>query len=185
MSVFLIRGDEVIITRYDEEINFAKNKMGVHDLKSPGKWIDKYNKKDENAIPNTTRYASSRKVTATSDVEVAPPRYSPVEDEDVEDTTAPTTTTTTKQSASTTSTTGVDTPTTTTSAASTTDAAEETTATSTTVMHECVMPEEGEEESLPITLPQSSPWIAIFGIVGGAILVVGGVVLWIMLGRRK
>lgn len=101
ISVFLVRGDEVIITRYDSEINFTKNKFGVHDLKSPGVWIDKYSKEGYHADPNTTRYASSRKVTATSDVEVDPPRYSPVEEEpdESEDTTTVRTTTTTRKTA--------------------------------------------------------------------------------------
>ena len=91
LSVFLIRGEEVIITRYD--VN------GVHNLKSAGTWHASFSEEGYHATPNTTVYASSRKVTATSDVEVDPPRYSPKE----VPTTTTTTTTTTK--ATTTSTT--------------------------------------------------------------------------------
>ncbi len=83
MSVFLIRGDEVIITRYDSEINFNKNKFGVHDLKSPGVWHPDYSKEDYHATPNSLHYASSRKVTATEDVAVESPYYSPMEEEPI------------------------------------------------------------------------------------------------------
>lgn len=92
LSVFLIRGNEVIITRYDAN--------GVHNLKSKGTWHANFSEEGYHATPNTTVYASSRKVTATDDVEVEPPRYSPKE---VPTTTTTTTTTTTK--ATTTSTT--------------------------------------------------------------------------------
>lgn len=92
LSAFLIRGNEVIITRYD--VN------GVHNLKSKGTWHANFSEEGYHATPNTTVYASSRKVTATDDVEVEPPRYSPKE---VPTTTTTTTTTTTK--ATTTSTT--------------------------------------------------------------------------------
>lgn len=85
LSAFLIRGNEVIITRYD--VN------GVHNLKSAGTWHTDFSEEGYHATPNTTVYASSRKVTATSDVEVDPPRYSPKE---VPTTTTTTTTTTTK-----------------------------------------------------------------------------------------
>ena len=191
MSVFLIRGDEVIITRYDEEINFTKNKIGVHDLKSPGKWIEKYSKEGYHAAPNTTRYASSRKVTATSDVEVEPPRYSPIEEEPEDTiTAAPTTTTTTttttaKQSVQTTATTVADTPaaTTVTSAASVTSATGATTETK--VAHDCMMPEEDGGE-VTVTIPETPFSLAsLFGLIGGVILVVGGIVIWFMLKRKK
>ncbi|MBR3779516.1 MAG: hypothetical protein IKL13_07370 [Clostridia bacterium] len=89
LSVFLIRGNEVIITRYDAN--------GVHNLKSKGTWHANFSEEGYHATPNTTVYASSRKVTATDDVEVEPPRYSPKE--------VPTTTTTTTTKATTTSTT--------------------------------------------------------------------------------
>ena len=68
LSVFLIRGNEVIITRYD--VN------GVHNLKSAGTWHDSFKEEGYHATPNPTVYASSRKVTATEDVEVESPRYS-------------------------------------------------------------------------------------------------------------
>ena len=80
LSAFLIRGNEVIITRYDAN--------GIHNLKSKGTWHANFSEEGYHATPNTTVYASSRKVTATDDVEVDPPRYSPKEE--------PTTTTTTK-----------------------------------------------------------------------------------------
>ena len=67
LSVFLIRGNEVIITRYD--VN------GVHNLKSAGSWHANFSEEGYHATPNTTVYVSSRKVTATDDVEVEPPYY--------------------------------------------------------------------------------------------------------------
>ena len=189
MSVFLIRGDEVIITRYDEEINFTKNKFGVHDLKSPGKWVDKYNKEGYHATPNTTRYASSRKVTATSDVEVGSPRYSPAEDDEPEDTTtaSSTTTTATKQSA-TSATTAVTDASATTVIATPTDSATPATETTTgtTIMHDCVMPEEGgTEDATTVPGKESFPLIPVLGIGGGAILVIGAILIWILLDRKK
>ena len=188
MSVFLIRGNEVIITRYDEEINLIKNKVGIHDLKSPGKWIEKYSREGYHATPNTTRYASSRKVTATDDVPVDPPRYSPLEDEEPEDTTAaPTTTTATEQPVPTDKTTVADVPTTTVSVAPSTDTTAEITATSQTVIeHGCVMPEkDGAEDATTVPGKKPFPWISVMGIGGGVILVVGAIVIWILLKRKK
>ena len=186
MSVFLIRGDEVIITRYDEEINFTKNKFGVHDLKSPGKWIDKYNKEGYHATPNTTRYASSRKVTATSDVEVEAPRYSPAEDDEPEDTTTTSpTTTVTQPTASTASTTVADVPTTTTSVAPTADITVPSQTTTKPIEHDCVMPEEDGGEDA-VTVPEIPfSLVSVFGLIGGVILVIGGIVMWFMLKRKK
>ena len=86
LSVFLIRDNEVIITRYD--VN------GVHNLKSKGIWHASFSEEGYNATPNTTVYASSRKVTATSDEEIEPPYYSVKP--------APTTTTTTTKAPTTT-----------------------------------------------------------------------------------
>lgn len=73
MSVFRIRGDEVIITRYDNNINILKEQYGIHNLKSAGVWHPNYSKKGENAEPDTRVYTSSRKVTATDDVHVETP----------------------------------------------------------------------------------------------------------------
>ena len=186
MSVFLIRGDEVIITRYDEEINFTKNKFGVHDLKSPGKWIDKYNKEGYHATPNTTRYASSRKVTATSDVEVEAPRYSPAEDDEPEDTTTTShNTTVTQPTSSTASTTVADVPTTTTSVAPTADITVPSQTTTKPIEHDCVMPEEDGGEDA-VTVPEIPfSLVSVFGLIGGVILVIGGIVMWFMLKRKK
>lgn len=189
MSVFLIRGDEVIITRYDEEINFAKKKIGVHDLKSPGKWIDKYSQEGYHAVPNTTHYASSRKVTATSDIEVEPPRYSPVEDDEPEDTTTVSSATTTaKQSESTESTTVADVPTATASVAPTTDPTVEVTVPSQTkpepIEHGCVMPEKNGEEDTA-TPENAFPLIPVLGIGGGVTLVIGTIVMWVLIKRKK
>lgn len=187
MSVFLIRGDEVIITRYDEEINFAKNKFGIHDLKSPGKWIEKYSQEGYHAVPNITRYASSRKVTATSDVEVESPRYSPVEEEPEDTTVAPTTTTTVKQPATSAATTVVDAPTTATPTANTT--VEITTSSQTAtkpIEHDCVMPEkDGVEDATIVPGKEPFPLTSVLGICGGVILVVGAIVIWILLDRKK
>ncbi len=187
MSVFLVRDNEVIITRYDEEINFIKNKVGIHDLKSPGKWIEKYSKEGYHATPNTTRYASSRKVTATDDVAVESPRYSPLEDEPEDTTAAPTTTTATKQPAPTDTTTVAEVPTTTVSVAPSTDTTTEITATSQTVIeHDCVMPEkDGAEDATTVSSKKPFPLIPVLGIGGGVILVVGAIVIWILLKRKK
>lgn len=66
ISVFRIQEDgSVIITRYD--------KNGIHPLKSKGVWHPDWSKEGYHATPNTLEYASSRKVTATDDVSVAPP----------------------------------------------------------------------------------------------------------------
>lgn len=189
MSVFLIRGDEVIITRYDSEINFIKEKYGVHPLKSAGVWHPDYSKEDYHATPNTLEYASSRKVTATSDVEVEPPRYSPIVEEPEETTTTAsttiTTTTTTKQPTHTDTTTVSDATTSIISATSTTDVGGETTTPSqTTIEHDCVMPEDGAEDTA--TTPESGfPLIPVLGIGGGVILVVGGILIWVLLKRKK
>ena len=72
MSVFRIRGDEVIITRYDNDINLLKGRYGIHNLKSKGVWHPDYTG-GEWAVPNTLEYTSSRKVTATDDVHVDTP----------------------------------------------------------------------------------------------------------------
>lgn len=73
MSVFRIRGDEVIITRYDAEINLNTGKYGIHNLKSKGVWNENWSEKGYHADPDTREYASSRKVTATDDVYVDTP----------------------------------------------------------------------------------------------------------------
>lgn len=187
MSVFLVRGDEVIITRYDEEINFVKNKFGIHDLKSPGKWIDKYNKEGYHAAPNITRYASSRKVTATDDVAVESPRYSPLEEE-TEETDAPATTTQTTKNPVQTDTSAIPSLTTTDTSAVPTPAtsASVTTPSQTTtepIEHGCVMPEKEEETS---AAPQKPfPLGIVFGIGGGVILIVGAVVILLVLKRKN
>lgn len=197
MSVFLIRGDEVIITRYDEEINFNKNKFGVHDLKSPGKWIEKYHKEDYHATPNTTRYASSRKVTATDDVEVESPRYSPLEEDepDEPETTVPSATTTaTKKPTSTLQTDTSTIPSLTTTGTSAvpdpTVSATVTTPSRTVIEHDCVMPEDGgEDTSAPEqgetdTAPKKFPLGLIFGIGGVAILTIG-IIVFVWVYKRK
>ncbi len=73
MSVFRIRGNEVIITRYDGNINFLKEQYGIHNLKSKGVWHPDYSQEGYHAQPNTLEYASSRRVTATSDEYVETP----------------------------------------------------------------------------------------------------------------
>ncbi len=73
MSVFRIKGNEVIITRYDGNVNLAKNQYGIHNLKSAGVWHPSYSEKGYHAEPDTRVYASSRKVTATDDVAVDTP----------------------------------------------------------------------------------------------------------------
>ena len=188
MSVFLIRGDEVIITRYDSEINLAKNKYGVHNLKSAGVWHPDWQEEYHNT-PNTLVYRSSRKVTATADVEVDPPRYSAVEDEWEEDDTTTTTTkapTTTKKPTQADTTTVADEITTTVaptdSTASVTDV---TTTTETKVMHDCVMPEEDGAEDASAAPSKPFPIGLFLGIGGGAILLIGGVLIWFMLKRKK
>lgn len=200
MSVFLIRGNEVIITRYDSEINFAKNKIGVHPLKSAGIWHPDYSKADYHATPNTLEYASSRKVTATDDVAVEPPRYSPIEDEEPEEpaittTAAPTKTQTT---ASVTTTTipmdpiGTGTPSITAPSAT----ASVTNPSRTVIEHDCVMPEDGEEDTpasmsgdkekdTSITPKKPFPLGLILGIGGGVVLVVCGVAAFILLKKKK
>lgn len=194
MSVFLIRGDEVIITRYDEEINFTKNKFGVHDLKSPGKRIEKYSQEGYHATPNTTRYASSRKVTATGDVAVDPPRYSPVAEDEPDE---PTTTT----QASVAHTTTVPTPTATQlPSATVVPSAAETTETK--IQHDCVMPEDeakatsatiGTSVSTPteketdtsVTPKKPFPLGLILGIGGGVIAIAAGVAVIVLLKKKK
>lgn len=84
LSTFIIRGDEVIITRYDTQ--------GIHNLKSAGLWHPDFTEEGYHAVPNITVYASSRRVTATTDVAVDIPLYSGW---GAEDTTTTTTTTTT------------------------------------------------------------------------------------------
>ena len=181
ISVFLIRGDEVIITRYDSEINLAKGKYGVHNLKSPGTWNENY-LKDWCNQPNLLEYASSRKVTATSDVEVDPPRYSPVEEEepDVEPTT-------TAKPTQTKTTTVTHTTTTTVAASSTVPTTSITvTTTETKVMHDCVMPDEdGEEEGVSAPPAKSFPVGLVLGIGGGAVLAVGVAIVILLYKRKK
>ena len=187
MSVFLIRGDEVIITRYDEEINLYKNKIGVHNLKSAGVWHADWQESYHNT-PNTLEYASSRKVTAKGDVAVEPPRYSPLEVEEPEETVATTTQTTAKATQTTVqphTSTAPNLPTTDTSTAPPSDPfPTETTSSQTTAVHDCVMPEVGEEDT-STTLKKTSPLGWVLGIGGGAILIAGGVVLWFLFKRKK
>ena len=73
MSVFRIRGNEVIVTRYDGDFNLAAGRYGIHNLKSKGVWHPDHSKEGYHAVPNTLEYASSRKVTATDDVPVDTP----------------------------------------------------------------------------------------------------------------
>ena len=197
MSVFLIRGDEVIITRYDSEINLAKNKFGVHNLKSAGVWHPDWQEAYHNT-PNTLVYASSRKVTATSDVEVESPRYSAAEDEWEDDVTTTTTKApTTTQKPTQTDTTIVGDVTTTTTTSTSTDTAVSSTdvptTSATTMMHDCVMPEEDGEEDTSAAPTKSFPIGLVLGIGGGVILatgggvilVIGAIVIWILLKRKK
>lgn len=189
MSVFLIRGDEVIITRYDEEINLLKNKIGVHPLKSAGIWHPDYSKPDYHATPNTLEYASSRKVTATDDLPVDPPRYSPIEDEEPEETTTavPSTTVTTIPADRTavlggTTTLAVDpigtgTPSITAPASTITEPSE------TRVMSDCVMPEDREEDT-SASSPKPFPIDLLLGI-GGTIVFLGCGIIWFLLKRKK
>ena len=195
MSVFLIRGDEVIITRYDSEINLAKNKFGIHDLKSPGVWHPDLSKEDYHATPNTLHYASSRKVTATSDVEVESPRYSPVEQEEPDEEEPTTTTTTTAPATTATappvaSTTAPAVTTTTTLVASDPAVSATVTIPSQTVIEPpCVMPEENGTENADgegetSTTPKKAPFALIFGIGGGAALIIG-IVVFVWVYKRK
>lgn len=73
MSVFRIKGNEVIITRYDGNIDLDKKQYGIHNLKSAGIWHPSFSQEGYHAVPDTRVYASSRKVTATADVAVATP----------------------------------------------------------------------------------------------------------------
>lgn len=216
LTAFLIRGDEVIITRYD--VN------GVHNLKSKGIWNASYSQEGYHATPNPTVYASSRKVTADSDVEVEPPYYSQKP--------APTTTTTTTTTTTAKVTTRTKAPTATTTAAKTAaattaapiTAAQPTEATAAPTVTEGTAapttataipadpigtgtpsteaPTVTEAPSEPIssataTLAPSQdadtsasadekpfPIGWVIGI-GGAVLVVAGVVLWLVLKRKK
>lgn len=72
MSVFRIKGNEVIITRYDGYVNLGKQQYGIHNLKSAGVWHPDYSK-EGHAVPDTRVYASSRKVTANGDVPIDTP----------------------------------------------------------------------------------------------------------------
>ncbi len=96
MSVFRIRGEEVIITRYNGNgINLNTGEVGIHNLKSKGVRSEYFYNKYKFHIEdiNTLEYASSRKVTATDDVPVDTPLPIPTEE---------TTTTSTALSANTT-----------------------------------------------------------------------------------
>ena len=194
MSVFLIRGDEVIITRYDSEINLTKGKYGIHNLKSPGVWHEDYLKEDYHATPNTLEYASSRKVTATSDVEVTPPRYSPYEEEepDEEEPTVTTTTSSTVPTITTVKTEASVAPSATTSVTTTADTAVSTTAStqavteSTSATTDPTAPSEQDGgEKTSSTPDPSTPWGLIFGTAGGAVLIIGFVVFVWVYKRKK
>ena len=190
MSVFLIRGDEVIITRYDEEINLIKNKIGVHNLKSKGVWHSDWKETYHNT-PNTLEYASSRKVTATDDVAVDPPRYSPLGDEEFEeDDTPPTTATPTTQAVQSTVITSASTMPNQTTVAPSAPAPSQTEAvvtdpSQTTVDHDCVILEGGVEENTDSAEKSSSPIVNVLGIVGGVVLIAGAIVIWFWLERKK
>ena len=214
LSVFLIRNNEVIITRYD--VN------GIHNLKSKGIWNSSFSEEGYHATPNPTVYPSSRKVTATSDVEVESPYYSkkPAPTTTTTTTKATTTTTTTKQATTTTTTkapattTGKPIASSTTAEVPTTTATEviaptedtATTPTESTTMAEdpigtgtpsteaptastssataTLAPSQDEEAT---TVPGKDPFplIPVLGIGGGAILVIGAIVIWIVLKRKK
>lgn len=73
LSVFRIKGNEVIVTRYDTEINLTTGKNGVHNLKSKGAWHPDYSKEGYHVTPDLREYASSRKVTGTYDLPVDAP----------------------------------------------------------------------------------------------------------------
>ena len=210
LSAFLIRNNEVIITRYD--VN------GIHNLKSKGIWNSSFSEEGYHATPNPTVYPSSRKVTATSDVEVESPYYSKKPAPTTTTTTTKATTTTTKQTTTTTkapaTTTGKPIASSTTSAAPTTTATEiiaptedtTTAPTESTTMAEdpigtgtpsteaptasassataTLAPEQDEDVT---TVPGKNPFplIPVLGIGGGAILVIGAIVIWIVLKRKK
>lgn len=188
MSVFLIRGDEVIITRYDSEINLAKNKIGIHNLKSPGVWHADYLKEDYHATPNTLEYASSRKVTATSDVEVAPPRYSPLEEEEPDEeptTTTTTTVTTVKTDTSVTSSVTTTVTTTTNTTVVATKPTQVITEPSSATTDPTAPPVQDGGEETSSAPAQSPPWGLIFGIGGGAVLIIGFIVFVWVYKRKK
>lgn len=73
MSVFRIKGNEVIVTRYDGDFSFADGRMGIHNLKSKGVLHPNYSEEGYHAVPDNREYASSRKVTATDDVAIETP----------------------------------------------------------------------------------------------------------------
>ena len=218
LSVFLIRNNEVIITRYD--VN------GIHNLKSKGIWNASFSEEGYHATPNPTVYPSSRKVTATSDVEVESPYYSkkPAPTTTTTTTKATTTTTTTKQVTTTTkapaTTTGkpiASSTTAVTSTATTTEIAAPTEDTATAPTTTTTLPEDpigtgtpsteaptsAETHTEPTssateplapsqdadtsTTPDGSsfPLIPVLGIGGGAILVIGAIVIWMVLKRKK
>lgn len=190
MSVFLIRGDEVIITRYDGEINLAKEHYGIHNLKSAGTWNENY-LADWCAVPNTTRYASSRKVTATDDVEVESPRYSPMEVEDPEEEPV-LTTTTTKKPVTTLQTDTSSIPSLTTTYTSTdtaldvsspaTDPSQTVTEPSATATVPAATSDEGAGKETA-TVPKRSLIGLVFGIGGGIIII--GIFVFALLRKRK
>lgn len=212
LSVFLIRNNEVIISRYDAN--------GIHNLKSKGIWNSNYSEKGYHATPNPTVYLSSRKVTATSDVEVESPYYSqkPVPTTTTTTTTTakrPTTTTTTKAPATTAKpiapATSVVAPTTATQVIAPTQDTTAAPTAPTTVPEDPIgtgtpsieAPTSTEAPTQPIssatatlappqdedatTVPGKEPFplIPVLGIGGGVILVVGAIVLWILLKRKK
>ena len=201
MSVFRIKGNEVIITRYDGNVNFGKNQYGIHNLKSAGIWHPDYSQKGYHAEPDTRVYASSRKVTATDDVAV--------------DTPMPSEPTTTTKAAETTATQGSGVAvqkTTGSKASNTTNQATSSTAPSAT--HTTKPIEEGDAvpsgtnavgesatdsanvdatttasnetaDNTP-TQGESIPgWVWIFPIAGGVILIGSVVVLIITMGKKK
>lgn len=180
MSVFRIQEDgAVIITRYD--------KNGIHPLKSKGVWHPDHNKEGYNATPNVLEYASSRKVTATDDVPVAPPVP------------APTTTTafTTTEYTTTTRNGGMviskPTGTVTTQAGKTTSSTADAAPEVSTTKDETVVTNGGEEsveETKTTTAAQSTasptpliPWYAWLGMGVVALLLIGAIVAIIILSR--
>lgn len=81
LSVFRIQADgSVIITRYDTDLNFHTAYPGVHNLKSKGVWHKNFSKEGYHATPNVQVYASSRRVTATTDEAVETPMPRPTEE---------------------------------------------------------------------------------------------------------
>ena len=211
LSAFLIRNNEVIITRYD--VN------GIHNLKSKGIWNSNYSQEGYHATPNPTVYSSSRKVTATSDEEVESPYYSqkPVP------TTTTTTTTTTKRPTTTTTKAPATTakpiapaasvvaPTTATQVIAPTQDMTAAPTAPTTVPEDPIgtgtpsieAPTSTQAPIEPIssatatlaspqdedatTVPDKEPFplIPVLGIGGGVILVIGAIVIWILLKRKK